>query len=65
MKQTPVLEQAELRILKAIAQRGPYTHNLISLALSNVARQLGVEQANTLVRKYNLAKRYGIHEEKP
>ena len=44
------MKQARERIEKAIDQSGPYTHNMISLALRSVAEKFGYRWANDLVR---------------
>ena len=51
-------------IEKAMKQEGPYTHNIISLALRMIAEELGKDVANGLVREYQLDDMYGIPEEK-
>jgi hypothetical protein len=50
-------------IRQAIEVGGPYSHNIVSMTLSDVARKRGKRYANELVRKYNLTEIYGIQEE--
>lgn len=45
--------------------RGPFTHNIIGLNLSKVAKITGVNiEANRIIREYDLAERYGFIEAK-
>lgn len=53
--------QARARIRKAIADAGPYSQNVIGLALSIVAQELGShEVANELINEFQLTKQFGI-----
>lgn len=42
------------RIQEAIDVDGPYSHNIISLALGAVAREYGKAEANKLIDKHDL-----------
>lgn len=49
------------RIAQAIAKNGPYSHNIISLALRNIHQQEGWEAAQVVWKKYRLGRsRWGI-----
>jgi hypothetical protein len=50
------------RINNAIDQDGPYTHNMISLALRKLAENTGTKYANELVKELDLDDLYGISE---
>lgn len=54
------IAEARTKIQKAIDQDGPYTHNILGLVLSKVAKELDVEHANGLVEEFNLEDAYGI-----
>lgn len=42
------------RIQEAIDTDGPYSHNIISMALGAVAKAYGKEEANKLIEKFDL-----------
>ncbi len=48
------LKQAKDRIEKALAANGPYSHNIISMALGDVFNNLGQQAANDLIDEYEL-----------
>ena len=48
------------QIVRAIAQKGQYTHNILTLVLRGVARKEGIEAANALVQRFSLAKLFRI-----
>lgn len=56
-----VIKKASGRIEKAIEQNGPYSHNICSLALSMVSKELGAAQANALIEKYKLTELFKIN----
>ena len=42
---------------------GPFTHNIIGLYLSEIAKRTGVNiEANRIIREYDLAEKYGFVE---
>ncbi len=49
-------------IKKAIRHRGPFSHNIISMTLQDIAKKYGNEKANMLVREYALEELFGIEE---
>jgi len=56
-----VVQEARQRIRKAIAGAGRYSTNVIGLALSIVAQEMGShEVANELINEFQLTKRFGI-----
>lgn len=55
-----IMETARMTIEDAIETDGPYSHNICSLALSNVQEKLGTKYANRLVDEHGLTLRYGI-----
>jgi len=42
------------RIAEAKKVNGPFSHNIISLALNAVAKEFGKEEANKLITKHKL-----------
>ena len=50
------------RIEKAIDQSGPFSHNIVGLALSQVSKEFGVNVANGLIDEYELDELYGIQK---
>jgi len=56
------IERARDRIEQAIKQNGPYSHKVVGLALSALARECGFEAANNLVEEYDLDDLYGIQK---
>lgn len=52
------------RIIKAIIQNGPYSHNICGLALSSLAKKHGDAEADKLVDELNLESIYGIQKSK-
>lgn len=57
------IEKVDAIIKKHVENPGSFSHNIIGSYLRQVARMYGDEEANKLVRKHQLAKRFGIHEE--
>lgn len=60
--QIKILHEARQHIEKAMEQNGPYSHNIVSLALSQVAREISNEEANGLIDEYELTDLYGIEK---
>lgn len=54
MVKSEILAEAEDSIKRAIKQNGPFTHNLISLTLGDVADRLGNKYANDLIDTFGL-----------
>ncbi len=53
MSKTPIKTWSK-RIQEAINTDGPYSHNIISLALGAVAREHGKAEANKLIDEHDL-----------
>lgn len=56
------LEDHEIAIGNTASRKGPYTHNMLSIHLSYIARRFGYEMANQIVRQHKLKERHGIPE---
>jgi len=54
------LEEAREKIEEALLQNGSFTHNLVGLILSGVAKEHGYEAANNLVDEFALDDLLGI-----
>jgi hypothetical protein len=54
--------KAEAAIVKAMKQNGPFSHNLVGMALSSLAREHGEAEADKLVDKFDLTVLYGIEK---
>ena len=54
------VESASIQIGIELARRGPFSHNIISAILRQVAQDLGTNKANGLVDKHKLTKKLGI-----
>lgn len=54
MKRREKIKDYEDSIVEAIARNGPYSHNIISMALGAVAQKFGKEEANKLIDKFKL-----------
>jgi len=52
------------QIERAIGQNGSYTHNIIGMVLSDVAKNYGDEEANKLIDEYDLS-RWGMVKQEP
>lgn len=48
------IEKWKERIEKAIEQNGPYSHNIIGLALSAIAKEAGNKVANDVIAEMDL-----------
>jgi hypothetical protein len=57
-----VLADAKKKIKMAIKQNGPYSHNIVSLTLVMVSKQLGTVSANSLVDEFKLDKKFNIYK---
>lgn len=57
-----VLADAKNKIKMAIKQNGPYSHNIVSLTLNMVSKQLGTVSANSLVDEFKLDKKFNIYK---
>jgi hypothetical protein len=57
---TTSLEEHEKEIVRYMEQDGEYTHNLISLRLRRIDKDLGRDVAHAVIRKYRLDELYGI-----
>lgn len=55
-----VIGEAKRLIKRAIDQNGPFSHNMISLTLRSVDKDLGTKYANQLIRRFKLTEKYGI-----
>jgi hypothetical protein len=53
-KENPIVKKWSDRIAEAIAVNGPYSHNIISLALQAVDKEVGTKEANKLITKFKL-----------
>jgi hypothetical protein len=50
------------RIGEHAASPGPYTHNIVSLYLRELAKEYGQEAANEVIRIFDLTEVFGISE---
>lgn len=57
------MDKARQKIEHAITKDGPYSHNIISITLIMVAKELGYVYSNDLIREFDLSDLYGIQEE--
>lgn len=55
-KKTKQISDAEKHIKEALATKGPFSHNIISMALGDIAKSEGKEAANKMIDKYKLQK---------
>lgn len=55
--------RAKVTIEKALKDDGPYAHNIIGVALTQVDAAVGPRAANALIKKYSLGARYGFVEQ--
>ena len=59
-KDTPEHRKNVEHIKKAIEQDGPYSHNIVGLALTDTDRRFGVRAANALIDEFMLYDLYGF-----
>ena len=59
------IKDARKNIEHALRQDGSFTHNMLGVILSSVAKTNGDIEANKLIDEYDLTKRYGIHKTLP
>lgn len=55
-------KKAREEIREAIEAHGPYTHNILSLILRQIANRFGTADAIKLIREFNLTERFGIQQ---
>lgn len=56
---TPLAHHKQ-QIIKEIETKGPFSHNLVSITLRQVAREHGQAKANKLIKELELDDLFGI-----
>ena len=57
--ETERLNELKARIIKEERYRGPYSHNIVTLALQEIDRKFGPATASRVMKELKLNKRYG------